>query len=64
MFMNWIGWQSTLFVDTVSWKDRIKEHMHVRGADRKEELEQAWRECLNRDRWRLFCSDNSLGGCF
>ncbi len=36
-------------------KDRVKEYMCERGITRREGFEQARRECLDRDRWRLFC---------
>ena len=38
----------------VRWKDKVKEYMHQRVADRGG-LEQAKIECMNRERWRLFC---------
>ncbi len=37
------------------WKDRIKEYMCERGATRGGGLDQARRECMDRERWRLFC---------
>ena len=30
---------------------------------RRAGFEQAWRHCLDRERWRLFCRDHSLRGC-
>ncbi len=38
------------------WKDRVKEYMSERGATRGGGggLEQTRRECLDRERWRLF----------
>ena len=33
----------------VRWKHRMKEYKHERVADRDEELEQARRECLDRE---------------
>ncbi len=35
------------------WRDRVKECMCERGATRGERLDQAKRECLDRERWRL-----------
>ncbi len=42
------------------WRDRVKEYMCERGATRGGGLDQAKRECLDRVRWRLFCSGYSL----
>ena len=36
------------------WRDRVKEYMCERGATRGGGLDQARRECLDRERWRLF----------
>ena len=44
------------------WRDRIKEYMCERGATREGGLDQAGRECLDRERWRLFCCGHTLGG--
>ncbi len=46
------------------WRDRVKEYMCERGATRRGGLDQAKRECLDRERWRLFCRDHTLGECF
>ena len=39
---------------------RWKEYMHERGADRGGMIEQARRECVDRERWRLFCCGHTL----
>ncbi len=44
-------------------RDRVKEYMCERGATRGGRLDQARRECLDRERWRLFCRGHPLGGC-
>ena len=44
------------------WKDRVKEYMCERGATIGGGLEQARRECLDRERWRLFCRGQPLEG--
>ncbi len=44
------------------WKDRVKEYMCKRGAPRAGRLDQARRECLDRDRWRLVCCGHPLAG--
>ncbi len=44
-------------------KDRVKEYMCESGATR-EWLDQAVRECLDRERWRLFCHGHLYGGMF
>ncbi len=36
------------------WRDRVKEYMCERGATRGGGLDQARRECLNRERWRTW----------
>ncbi len=46
------------------WRDRGKEYMCERGATRGERLDQVKKECLDRERWRLFCHGHPLGGCF
>ncbi len=43
------------------WKDRVKDYMCERGATRGGGLDQARRECLNREKWRLFCHGHLLG---
>ncbi len=45
----------------VRWRDRVKEYKCERGASRG--LDQARRECLDRERWTLFCRGHTLGGC-
>ncbi len=42
------------------WKDRVREYMCERGA-RRGRLDQGRRECLDRERWRLFCRGHCLG---
>ncbi len=41
-------------------KERVKEDMCGRGASRRGGLEQTKRECLDRERWRLFCRGHPL----
>ncbi len=45
------------------WRGRVKEYMCERGVTRRGGLDQAKRECLDRERWRLFCHDHPLGSC-
>ena len=45
------------------WKDRVKEYLNERGVRGVRGLEQARRECMDRERWRLFCRGHPLGGC-
>ncbi len=47
---------------SVGWRDRVKEYMCGRDATRGGGLDQARRECLDRERWRLFCLDHTLRG--
>ncbi len=44
------------------WRDRVKEYICEKGATRRGGLDQGRRECLNRERWRLFCHGHPLGG--
>ncbi len=44
---------------TGRWKDRVKEYMYERYYYRGR-LDQARRECLDRERWRLLCRVHSL----
>ncbi len=37
------------------WKARVKEYMCERGVTEGRGFEQARRESLDRERWRLFC---------
>ena len=48
----------------VRWKDRVKEYMHERVADRGRGIELETWECLDRVRRRFFCSGHSPGGRF
>ena len=40
---------------------RWKEYMHERVADRGGGIELARRECVDREKWRLFCHGHYLG---
>ncbi len=45
------------------WRDKVKEYMCERGATRVGGgLDQAKREYLDRERWRLFCCGYPLVG--
>ena len=39
-------------------------YIHERDADRRGGLEQAKRDCMDRERWKLFCRGHLLGGHF
>ncbi len=43
------------------WRDRVEEYMWERGDTRGGGLDQARMECLNRERWRLFCCGYTFG---
>ncbi len=45
------------------WKDRVKEYKCERDTTRGGGLEQTCRECLDSERWRLFCHGHPLGRC-
>ena len=51
-------------IPVVRWKDTVKEYMHERVADVREVIRQVRRECIDRERWRLFYRGHPLGGCF
>ena len=38
----------------VRWKNRMKENMHERVAEKGRWIKLIRRECLDRERWRLF----------
>ena len=44
------------------WRDRVKEYVCERTDNRVGGFEQARRECLDRERWRLFCRGHPLRG--
>ncbi len=44
------------------WEVRVKEYLGERGV-RGNGLEWARRECMDRERWRSFCSGHPLGEC-
>ncbi len=46
------------------WKDRVKEYICENGATREGGLDQGRRECMDRERWRLFCCGHPVGGRF
>ncbi len=43
------------------WEDRVKEYLSERGV-RGNGLEQAGRECMDRERWRSVCRGHPLEG--
>ncbi len=45
------------------WEDKLKENVSERGV-RRNGLEWARRECMDRERWRSVCRGHPLGGCF
>ncbi len=45
------------------WRDRVKENMCERGATWGGGLDQTKRECLDREKWGLFCRGHPCGGC-
>ena len=46
----------------VGWRDRVGEYLGERGMSGRGVLEQARRECWDRERWRLVCRGHPLGG--
>ncbi len=45
----------------IRWKDRVEEYLGERGISGRGVLEQARRECDDRERWRLLCYGHPLG---
>ncbi len=45
------------------WENKVKEYVSERGA-RGNGLEWAWRECMDRERWRSVCRGHLLWGRF
>ncbi len=39
----------------MKWRDRMQEYVRERGERSLRNLEQARRECQDRERWKLFC---------
>ena len=46
----------------VKWEDRVQEYVRERGVNGMRGLEQARKECKDRNRWRLFCRGHPLEG--
>ncbi len=46
----------------VKWRDRVQESVRERGERSLRNLEQARRECQDRERWELFCRGHPLLG--
>ncbi len=46
----------------VKWRDRVQEYVRERGERSLSNLEQARRECQDRERWKLFCRGHPLVG--
>ncbi len=46
----------------VKWRDRVQEYVRERGEGSLRNLEQARRECQDRERWKLFCNGHPLVG--
>ncbi len=44
------------------WRDRVQEYVRERGEGSLRNLEQARRECLDRETWKLFCRGHPLVG--
>ncbi len=46
----------------VKWRDRVQEYVSEKGEGSLRNLEQARRECQDRERWKLFCRGHPLVG--
>ncbi len=46
----------------MKWRDRMQEYVRERSEGSLRNLEQARRECQDRERWKLFCCGHPLVG--
>ncbi len=46
----------------VKWRYRVQEYVRERGERSLRNLEEARRECQDRERWKLFCHGHPLVG--
>ncbi len=46
----------------MKWRDRVQEYVRERGEGSLRNLEQARRECQDREKWKLFCRGHPLVG--
>ncbi len=46
----------------MKWRDRVQEYVRERGGGSSRNLEQARRECQDRERWKLFCRGHPVVG--
>ncbi len=46
----------------MKWRDRVQEYVRESGEGSLRNLEQARRECQDRERWKLFCRGHPLVG--
>ncbi len=46
----------------VKWRDRVQEYVRERDEGSLRNLEQARKECQDRERWKLFCRGHPLVG--
>ncbi len=46
----------------VKWRDRVQEYVREKGEGSLRNLQQARRECQDRERWQLFCRGHPLVG--
>ncbi len=46
----------------VKWRDRVQEYVRDRGEGSLRNLEQARRECQDRERWKRFSHGHPLVG--
>ncbi len=46
----------------MKYRDRVQEYVRERGEGSLRNLDQARRECQDRERWKLFCHDHPLVG--
>ncbi len=47
---------------SVKWRDRVQKYVRERGEGSLRNLEQARRECQDREKWKLFCCGHPLVG--
>ena len=63
--LRWFGhieeFPKKIYVSDTEDPRRRGRPVSERVTDRREGLEQARKECMNRERWKLFCHGYSLG---
>ncbi len=62
VYMSEIGGGNVRGQPPVIWRDRVQEFVRENSEGSLRNLEQARRECQDRERWKLFCHGHPLVG--